>query len=200
MRKALLTTAITAAAASVVALPALPANAQTVGSSCGNTVFVSCSDTEHYSQFNQWLGGSPAPASCPPYFSDWALASGVGNGIEHVNFNKAGDWWGTGTWTGNVIVTFYPANSVNIVTDDNGNVISSQITGPSEQVLTGHLTQWDGGATNNQSSRFAFTSNFEGIDSAGNPVKVHAAAQGVWTPGTDQNGPPSTSHNTMTCN
>lgn len=200
MRRTFLSTALMVSAASAVVLPALPADAQTIGSSCGSTVFTSCSATEHYSDMNQWLGGNPDLASCPPYFGDWALASGIGNGIEHVNFNKDGDWWATGTWTGNVTITFYPASSVNIVTDGDGNVVSSQITGPAEQILTGHLTQWDGGGANKQSNHFTFTLSFEGTDQAGAPIKVHATDHANWTPGSDPYGPPSNSHDMMTCN
>lgn len=199
MRKALFTTAITAAVASVVIVPALPANAQTVGNGCGTTVFTSCTDTEHYTDLNQWLGGNPAPANCPSYFGDWAFASGTGNGSEHTNFNKAGDAWFTDTWTGDGTVTFYPASSVNIVTDDQGNVISSQITGPSEQVLTGHMTQWDGGSFNKQNGEFTFTFSFEGTDASGTPINVHASSHGTWIPGSDPAGPPSSGHSAMSC-
>lgn len=199
MRKALLTTAITAAAASVITLPALPANAQTVGSSCGTTVFTSCSDTEHYRQMTQWLGGNPAPAGCPSYIGDWGLATGTGNGTEHVNFNTAGNSWFTDTWTGDLTITFYPASSVNIVTDNDGNVTSAQIIGPSEQVLTGHMTQWDGGSFNKQASSVTFTDSFNGTDASGNPITVHASSHENWIPGSDPFGPPSNSHNQMTC-
>lgn len=115
MRKALISTAATAAVASVFALPAVPANANSVDSGYGTSVFTSCSETDHYRQYSQWLGGSPTPAACPSYFSEWALASGTGNGIDHTNFNKDGDAWFTNTWNGNATVTFYPSSSVTIV-------------------------------------------------------------------------------------
>jgi len=163
-------------------------------------VFTSCSETDHHSQYSQWLGGSPTPAACPSYFSEWALASGTGNGIDHTNFNKNGDAWFTNTWNGNATVTFYPSSSVTIVTDSDGNMISADIHGPADQVLSGHLTQWGGGSSNNQSNVFSFTLNFDGVDQSGNPIKVHAAGHSNWTPGSDPNDPPSNSHNTMTCN
>lgn len=199
MRKAPVSAAVVAVSALTVALSALPATAQSVPSGCGTTIFTSCSETDHYSQIYQWLGDDAAPSTCPAYFSEWALATGPTNAVQHVTFNKDGDGRFTSTWTGDDTIAFYPAGSVTIVTDQDGNVISADIHGPADQVLTGHLTEWDGGSFNNQSSVVGFTFGFEGSDQAGNPIKVHGASHGNWIPGSDPAGPPSNGHTSMTC-
>lgn len=199
MRKALISTVATAAVASVFALPAVPANATSLDSGCGTTVFTSCSETDHFSQLNQWLGGSPAPADCPSYIGEWALASGTGNGVVHNNFNKDGDAWFTTTWSGDATITFYPSSSVTIVTDDEGNVTSADVHGPADHVLSGHIAEWGGGSFNNSSDVFGFTFNFAGTDESGNPINVHGASHANWTPGSDPNGLPSNSHTSMSC-
>ncbi len=199
MRKAPVSAAVVAVSALTVALSALPATAQSVPSGCGTTIFTSCSETDHYSQIYQWLGDDAAPSTCPAYFSEWALATGSTNAVQHVTFNKDGDGRFTSTWTGDDTIAFYPAGSVTIVTDQDGNVISADIHGPADQVLTGHLTEWDGGSFNNQSSVVGFTFGFEGSDQAGNPIKVHGASHGNWIPGSDPAGPPSNGHTSMTC-
>lgn len=199
MRKALMSAAVVAVSAVAAAVPALPASAQSVPSGCGTTIFTSCSETDHYSQIYQWLGDDAAPSTCPAYLSEWALASGPTNAVQHVNFNKDGDGWFTSTWTGDDTISFYPASSVTIVADQDGNVISSDIHGPADEVLTGHLTEWDGGSFNNQSSVVGFTLSFVGTDQAGSPIKVHGASHANWTPGSDPAGPPSNDHTSMTC-
>lgn len=199
MNKAIRCLAIAATVAAGALAPLVPASGQTVGNGCGTTVWSSCSDTEHFSTTSQWLGGGLVGPSCPSYFNDWALESGTGNGVYHVNINKDGDEWVSNTWSGGATITFYPASSVDIVTDQDGNVTSATITGPPEQVLTGHSTNWFGASFNNQNSELTYTFSFEGADHTGNPIKVHGNQHATWIPGADPFGPPSASHANMVC-
>jgi hypothetical protein len=193
---------IGATVAGAVGLPAVSASAQTVGDDCGVTVTSSCSSTTHFSDMAEWLGqGTPAPTtSCPAYFdNDWAFESGTGNGVFHINIDKAGDEWVSNTWTGSATVTFYPPSSVSIITDSDGNVVWSQITGPPDQVITGRNTQWFGASFNNRDSVMDFTFSFQGTDQSGNPITVHNEQHQQWLPGADPYGPPSASHVRFTC-
>ncbi|HWC24517.1 MAG TPA: hypothetical protein VG502_19660 [Flexivirga sp.] len=193
---------IGATVAGAVGLPATPAFAQTVGDDCGVTVSTSCSSTTHFSDMEQWLGqGTPGDSSsCPAYFdNDWAFESGTGNGVFHININKDGDTWVSNTWTGAATITLYPPSSVQIVADSDDNVISSQIIGPPDQVLTGHNTQWFGASFNNKDSVTDFTFSFRGTDQSGNPITVHNEQHQQWLPGSDPDGPPSASHVRFTC-
>lgn len=199
MRKTQVSVAVMAIAALTVGLSAVPASAQSVQSGCGTTTSTSCSETDHYRQIDQWLGDEAAPSTCPAYLSEWALATGPTNAVQHVTFNKDGDGRFSSTWTGDDIITFYPDSSVTIVADEDGNVISSDIHGPADEVLTGHLTEWDGGSFDNQGSVVGFTFSFEGSDQLGNPINVHGASHGNWVPGSDPAGPPSNGHTSMTC-
>lgn len=193
---------IGATVAGAIGLPAVPAFAQTVGDGCGQTVTTSCSLTSHYSDMAQWLGqGTPGQStSCPAYVDhDWAFESGTGNGVFHLNIDKDGDEWLTTTWTGAASITFYPPSSVSIVTDNDDNVISSQITGPPDQVLTGSNTQWFGVSFNNQDSVMNSTFSFRGTDQSGSPITIKNEQHQQWLPGADPDGPPSAAHLRFTC-
>lgn len=193
---------IGATIAGAASLPAVSAFAQTVGDGCGSTITSSCSSTTHFSGMEQWLGqGTPGDSSsCPAYFdNDWAYESGTGNGVFHINVNKDGDESLSTTWTGAATITFYPPTSVSIVTDSDDNVISSQITGPPDHVLTGHNAQWFGASFNNQDSLMNFTFSFQGTDESGNPFTVHNEQHQQWLPGADPYGPPSAAHLRFSC-
>jgi hypothetical protein len=168
------------------------ATAQTVGSDCGTTVTTSCSSTSHYSAMDQWLGGTPTAPDCPDYLNDdWGHEVGTGNGIVHVNVDKDGDEWVTNTWTGDASISFYSRSDADIVTDSDGNVVSANVTGPAEHVLTGRSTTWFGASFNNRNSVVTFTFSFEGTDEAGNVVRVHGEEHQMWLPGADPDGMPS---------
>lgn len=166
------------------AVLAEPASAQTAPVlTCGSTITTSCSETAHFSDVNQWQTPVGPATDCPGYVpNDFALMVGTGNGVEHANIDKAGDFWATNTFTGAVTLTFYdPANVDVTVIDQNGDV-TAMPTGPSDAVVTGHLTQWFGVSDNKQNGVFGFTFSFTGVDQSGNPLALHGGIHTNWTP------------------
>jgi hypothetical protein len=164
---------------------ATPASAGTPPQlACGTTVTTSCSQTAHFDQMDQWLTPLGAGDNCPSYLvNDYALMVGTGNGIEHVNIDKAGDFWATTTFTGQVSITLYDPNNVTAVVGSDGNVDSATVTGPADAVLTGHFTQWFGISDNKQAATFGQTFSFRGTDQNGNPIAAHGTMHDTWTPG-----------------
>jgi hypothetical protein len=183
-------------------LAAAPANADTGPVlACGTTITVSCSETARFDAVDQWLTPLGAGDNCPSYIGeDFADLVGTGNGIEHDNIDKAGDFWATTTFTGQVTITFYAPQNVIATVDEQGDVTSVTVTGPPDAVLTGHFTQWFGISDNNQNGTFALTFSFAGTDQQGNPVNLHGSQQQNWTPGTDPfAGPPHHAKYTVSC-
>lgn len=179
-----------------------PANADTAPTlACGSTLSGPCTDTAHFDQVDQWLTPLGAGDSCPAYVAnDFALMIGTGNGIEHVNINKAGDFWATTTFTGQVRITFYDPSNVVVTVDNQGDVTSAVVTGPSDNELSGHFAQWFGVSDNNQNGTFGQTFSFVGTDRQGNAVNVHGTMHETWTPGTDTfSGPPHHAKFTVSC-
>jgi hypothetical protein len=168
---------------------------------CGNTITVSCSETAHFDTVDQWLTPLGAGDNCPSYVvNDFAYMVGTGNGIEHDNINKAGDFWATTTFTGQVSITFYPPQNVVATVDDQGDVTSATVTGPADAVLTGHFTQWFGVSDNKQNGTFGETFSFDATDQAGNPISLHGSQHANWTPGTEPfSGPPHHAKSTASC-
>src|SRR5712691_4143952 len=80
-----------------------------------------------------------------------------GNEVFHVTVNKAGDFWVTGTVTGQA--TFDPVTGM---LDDNGNLVdtSPDATRPA---AAGHLTTWFGASGNKQNYVFHDTGTFHGV-------------------------------------
>lgn len=151
---------------------------------CGSTIVTSCSETAHFDQVNQWLTPPGPAAGCPAELTnDYALMVGSGNGVEHNNLNKAGDFWSTMTFTGEVTITAYSPSNVEVILDDQGDVVSATITGPPDDVITGHATQWVGVSDNKQSGTFGLTFSINGIDQNGVSVTVHGDQHANWTPG-----------------
>jgi hypothetical protein len=179
-----------------------PANAETAPElPCGNTVSGPCTDTAHFDQVDQWLSPLGAGDNCPAYVvDDFALMVGTGNGIEHVNINKAGDFWATTTFTGQVSVAFYDPSNVVASVDDQGDVVSATVTGPADGVLSGHFTQWFGVSDNKQNGTFGQTFSFDGTDAQGNAIKLHGTMHETWTPGTETfSGPPHHAKFAVSC-
>jgi hypothetical protein len=163
--------------------------------SCGSTVTTSCSETATFTDTDQWLTPpSPTPDSCPPYLAtDLGHMVGTGRGVEHVNINKAGDFWATTTFTGDVSISFYDSSNVDVVYDDQGDVVSATPTGEPDNMATGHMTQWFGVSDNKQSDVFTVTFSFHGVDENGAPVSVQGMTHANWTPGSEPfAGPPHT--------
>jgi len=168
---------------------------------CGTTIVSSCSETAHFDEVNQWLTPAGPGAGCPGYLeNDYGAMVGTGNGVEHTNLNKAGDFWATTTFTGEVTITFYSPSNVDVTLDDQGDVVSATITGPADNVLTGHITQWFGVSDNKQSGTFGLTFSVNGVDQDGASVMAHGAQHANWTPDSEPfAGPPSHAKATLHC-
>jgi hypothetical protein len=177
--------AATVGLALVALAVAAPAAADTAPVlACGSTITISCSQTAHFSDVDSWLTPSGPGTNCPPYVAnDFGLQVGTGNGIEHNNINKAGDFWTTNTFTGKVTITFYDRSNVDVTVDDQGNIVEATPTGPPENEITGHMTQWFGVSENRQSLTFGLTFTVTGVDQAGAPVTIHGEQHQNWTPG-----------------
>lgn len=165
---------------------------------CGNTQPGPCSETDHFtnqSGFQSPIGATST--SCPSYVTnDFVLLATTGNGVEHVTLNKAQDFWFTTTFTGTGTATFYPASSLaNIVTDDQGNIISADIVGPADATTTGKLTDWFGFSGNNKNAVSHGTINFIGTSASLHDTQ-HASWTGTQNPMTD---PPHLAFNSATC-
>jgi hypothetical protein len=181
---------------------AATASAQTAPDlACGTTITTSCSETAHFDSVDQWMTPLGAGDNCPSYVAaDFAYMTGTGNGIEHDNINKAGDFWATTTFTGQVTITFYAPANVTAIVDDQGDVTSATVTGPPDAVVSGHFTQWFGVSDNNQNGTFGLTFSLEGTDQAGNPVSLHGNQHANWTAGTEPfSGPPHHAKYTVSC-
>lgn len=171
---------------------------------CGTILPAPCNETDHFTNQNQWVnpvGTSTSPTTCSSStLEDFVLLAMTGNGVEHITINKAGDGWSTSTFTGIGTVTFYPASSLaNIVTDEQGNIISADIVGPSDGTATGKLTDWFGTSINKMNLVFHGTVNFTGTDQNGNPVSLHETQHASWTGNIDLFGPPHIFFNSVNC-
>jgi hypothetical protein len=129
--------------------------------------------------------------------NDYVHIVGTGNGIEHVNVNKAQDAWYTSTFTGIVTITSYPASSVTV--DDQGNVTG--IVGPADPnlpVMSGKFTEWFGGHFNNKNATSGGTVNLS-VTGGGMSLNLHANFHSNWAVGSDLFGPPTRSFSNVVC-
>jgi hypothetical protein len=172
---------------------------------CGVTQPGPCTETDHFTQATglQWPLGTPTNATnCPAWLlNDWAVFDFTGNGVQHVSVDKAQDFWFTTTFTGNGTVTIYPPSSIaDIVMDDHGNIVSYDVVGPADDVITGQLTQWFGASDNNRNAVNTGTVNVQGTDTAGKSFSLHGTFHAGWTgtqnPMTD---PPHKAFQDITC-
>jgi hypothetical protein len=181
---------LAAVCASMFAFATQPAQADTAPPlACGNTQPGPCTETAHFTNqegLQTPVGAASGKTNCPDWvLTDYPVLDFTGHGIEHNTLNKAQDFWSTSTFNGTGTVTFYPASSVaNIVTDDQGNIVSYDIVGPPDATVTGHLADWFGVSANKQSAVIHNTINFTGTDSAGTSFALHDAGHASWTPGT----------------
>lgn len=190
---ALLATVLTTTPASANTAPVL---------SCGTTILASCSQTATYTDIDEWETPlTPLPASCPAYLgTDLAHIVGTGRGVEHVNLNKAGDFWATTTFTGEVTISAYAPSDVTAVLDDQGNIVSATPTAAAEHTITGHLTEWFGVSDNKQNGVFTVTTSVHGVDEQGAAFDLHMVQHATWTPGIEPfAGPPHTVVATGSC-
>lgn len=186
-----------------VAAPASADNAPPLA--CGNTQPGPCSETAHFTNEQQFVAPVTTPTSptnCPSWvLTDIPLLNFTGNGVEHTTVNNAQDAWFTSTFAGTGTVTFYPPSSLaNIVTDNQGNIVSADIVGPADAVLTGHLTNWFGGSFNNKSVVLHDTINFIGTGQNGAPMNLHAVDHTSWNATTTPfANPPTLDFHNVTC-
>jgi hypothetical protein len=172
---------------------------------CGSTQPGPCSETAHFTSEQMFvtpLTPPTSPSNCPAFLlSDIPLLNFTGHGVEHTTVNKAQDAWFTSTFAGTGTITLYPPSSLaNIVMDDQGNIVSADIVGPADAVLTGHLTNWFGGSFNNKNAVLHDTINFSGTDQSGAAMQIHAVDHTSWNattmPFVD---PPSLDFHNATC-
>jgi len=193
----LMTLGATAALSAGPLMFAQPASANTAPyQACGDTQPGPCQDTAHFSDIND--KGTPAPpgGGCPAFLSqDYFTFVGTGNGIEHVNVNKAQDGWFTSTFTGQVTITAY----LHGTQDQNGNVTDVSDPDPNVLPYTGRITEWFGGSINNKNAVFHGTQNFSVSDATGNSIRIHFVSHASWTPGMDPTGPPHIGFDNITC-
>jgi hypothetical protein len=128
-----------------------------------------CQETDHFSQL-QILG---SPLNCPGYFGGWALLDVTGNGIQHINVNKAQDFWLTTTFTGAATIS-----PLLVVTKPNPDptqppIIVSIAPDPSRPVLTGRLTTWFGIEGNKQNFVMSDTGNVQATAPDGTTYTAH---------------------------
>ena len=197
-----------------------------VGSSLGVAILLSAAlastagaagsftQTLHSNSLQMW--GSPftpvtSSSGCSgpvgsAFTNDFAFLDLTGNGVQHVTVNGAGDSWFTSTFTGSGTVTFYPASSVDLTFDSQGNITSATVVGPPDMVLSAHVTEWFGFESNRQNAVGHGTVNGQGTSLAGGatvpaglPVSIHVTTHSQWAVGADPSGPPSFMFTNINC-
>lgn len=126
-----------------------------------------CQETDHFGE----LPILASPLNCPGYFSGWAFIDVVGNGIQHVNINKAQDFWFTTTFTGAATIT----PILVLVTPNPTGPPTITVLGPdpSRPVLTGHLQIWFGFEGNRSNFSQSDTGNLQATAPDGTTYSVH---------------------------
>ena len=150
------------------------------------------SQTLHFSSVVGWNTAiNPVnPGSCPSWaINDNVFMNMAGNGVQHLNYNAAGDAWFTTTFTGNGTIAFYDP-TLPYTFDQYGNITG--FTGSAvPTTLTGHLTQWFGFESNNKNAVGHGTVEFNGtVDGTGTPFTLHFHQQAVWAVGANPNTDP----------
>ncbi|WP_344257041.1 hypothetical protein [Terrabacter carboxydivorans] len=181
--------AVLGCASVIVLLAGSPASADNPPPlACGTPAMPGpCAQTAHFTNqqgFETPLGTPTNASTCPDWLvNDLPFLDMTGNGVEHVNANKAQDFWATNTFTGTGTLTLYPPSSVNLVFDSQGNIVSATITGPADTILTGHITDWFGVSANQSSAVIHGTVNVTGTLTDGTQLSVHYTTHASWTPG-----------------
>lgn len=173
------------------------------------------SSTGHFNIVQQWgtpIGTPTNNSNCTgpigdAVTNDYVFIDDTGNGIQHQTSNKAGDFWFTSTFTGTGNITFYPASSLTVQFDNQGNIVGTPtIHGPADMVFSGKLTEWFGFEGNKQNAVGHGTVNAQGASvdggatvAAGQPVTFHDQVQFRWAEGADQSGPPTFFTNNVSC-
>jgi hypothetical protein len=171
-------------------------------------------DTSHVKSMQGWGTPNTPPtnnsncsgAAGAALVNDFTYLDATGNGIQHSTVNGADDSWFTTTFTGRGTVTFYPASSLNVTMDNSGNIVSADVIGPPDMVLSVRLTSWFGFEANRQNAVGHGTLDAQGTSlaggatvTAGQSVSFHNNSQVSWAVGADPSGPPTSMHNDMHC-
>ncbi|MDQ4491562.1 hypothetical protein RBS60_15275 [Sinomonas sp. ASV486] len=193
-----------AAAAAVAAATALGSAAGWADSpptiTCGVTQQGPCSQTVHFSsqQGATTPVGTPTNSStCPDWFiNDIGFLDFSGNGVAHVNVDKAQDFWTTSTFTGTGTLTLYSPQ--NVIFWPDGSITPK---GSPDQILTGHLTDWFGISANVSSAVVTGTVDITGTLASGSSLGVHYASHMNWNRGAIPFVDPAVvSFNKVSCN
>ncbi len=90
--------------------------------------------------------------------------------------------------------------------DNQGNIISVDIVGPPDMIISARITEWFGFEDNNQNAVGTGTINLQGttLDGgatvpAGQSVSYHNLNQVHWAVGADTEGPPTSFTNKVNC-
>jgi hypothetical protein len=167
---------------------------------CGAPGTTPCAQTAHFSDVS--ILGTPLPpaAGCPSWLSsDFVLIVGSGNGIEHQTVNKAGDFWFTSTFTGQVTFTAYAPDQVDMSDPNNLVLIPGATPDSAVPVYSGKITEWFGASGNRQNAVFHDTINVSATAPGGLALTLHDNSQTNYTPGTNLAGPPHLSFDHFTC-
>jgi hypothetical protein len=130
-----------------------------------------CQETDHFGQLAFY--GSPLPG-CTGIFTEWAFIQQTGNGVQHVNVNRAQDFWFTSTMVGPmtlVVGTVLLDSDGRPILDSNGNPIFTRDL--SKPTFTGQLQQWFGASFNNKNFSNSGTLNLQATGSDGSSISVH---------------------------
>ncbi len=117
-----------------------------------------CNETDHYTQGA--FPGMPVPSCGLP--AVWIEVNG--NGVQHINVNKAQDFWETSTLEGAANISLL---SITFDSDHN------PIFGPGAAYATGHLTTWFGISANNKNYVVHDTGNLVATTTTGAQVSLH---------------------------
>jgi hypothetical protein len=120
--------------------------------------------------------GPPLPFTCAGPLAGTTTFNGIGNSIQHQNFNNTGGWF-TVTEEGGVTL---------VMTENSGSVTT----------YAGRITFWVGGAFNLQNTVQHATVDFSGtnVDDLSS-LRLHAAFDTTTTPG----GKTTANHFNVTC-
>jgi hypothetical protein len=149
-----------------------------------------CQETDHFGQLT--FLGSPLPG-CGGVFNEWALIDSTGNGVQHINVNKAQDAWFTSTMEGASTLVLGT-----VTLDGNGNPISftPDLTKPT---FAGQVVQWFGGEFNNKNASMSFTVNLQMTGSDGSSLTLHLNAHVNSTGNAPFTPNPNSMHFNVTC-
>jgi hypothetical protein len=124
-----------------------------------------CSQTMHFSSVPLFA----APLPCSPLAGWNVINEDNGNGVFHITVNGAGDFWLTGTYTGDV--RLQPAK--NVVLDSQHNLVSWEVDS-TRPTASGRVADWFGFSENKNNAVQHSAVNAQVTTSAGQSFNFHA--------------------------